>query len=93
MHDPDITGVYLAWKSLAMHLLPLDKNASGCGDVFTAKLKDPEWGECGWTAYLSVLQSPFLSKRNNKGSIQLNIVNCRCTELPLKFLPKEPSDA
>lgn len=37
-----------------MHLLPLNKNASGCGDVFIAKLKDPEWDEHGWTAYEDV---------------------------------------
>ena len=52
--SPDINGVYLAWKSFAMHLLPLNKNASGCGDVFIAKLKDPEWDEHGWTAYEDV---------------------------------------
>ena len=32
--NPDISGVYLSWKSFALHLLPLNKNASGCGDVF-----------------------------------------------------------
>jgi hypothetical protein len=52
--SPDINGVYLAWKSFARHLLPLNKNASGCGDVFIAKLKDPEWDEHGWTAYEDV---------------------------------------
>jgi hypothetical protein len=51
--SPDINGVYLAWKSFAMHL-PLNKNASGRGDVFIAKLKDPEWDEHGWTAYEDV---------------------------------------
>ena len=50
----DIDGVYLAWKSFAMHLLPLNKNASGCGDVFIAKLKDPELDEYGCTAYEDV---------------------------------------
>ena len=52
--NPDINGVYLAWKSFALHLLPLNKNASGCGDVFIAKLKDPECDEHGWTAYEDV---------------------------------------
>jgi hypothetical protein len=46
--NPDINGVYLAWKSFAM------QNASGCGDVFIAKLKDPECDEHGWTAYEDV---------------------------------------
>lgn len=52
--NPEINGVYLAWKSFALHLLPLNKNASGCGDVFIAKLKDPECDEHGWTAYEDV---------------------------------------
>jgi hypothetical protein len=49
--NPDINGVYLAWKSFAMHLLPLNKNASGCGDVFIAKLAELEHDEDGWTRY------------------------------------------
>jgi len=52
--NSDINGVYLAWKSFAMHLLPLNKNASGCGDVFIARLKNPEWDEHDWTAYEDV---------------------------------------
>ena len=52
--NPDINGVYLAWKSFAIDHLPLNKNASGCGDVFIAKLNNPEWDECGWTAYMDV---------------------------------------
>ena len=52
--NPDINGVYLAWKSFALHLLPLNKNASGCGDVFIVKLRDPECDEYGWTSYENV---------------------------------------
>jgi hypothetical protein len=48
--NPNINGVYLAWKSFAMHLLPMNKNASGCGDVFIAKLSDPELKN-GHTSY------------------------------------------
>jgi hypothetical protein len=47
--NPDTNGVYLAWKSFAVHLLPLNKNALGCGDVSIAKLKDLECDGHGWT--------------------------------------------
>lgn len=52
--NPNINGVYLAWRSFAVDILPLNKNASGCGDVFIAKLKDPECDEDDWTAYEDV---------------------------------------
>jgi len=38
-----------------MHLLPVNKNASGCGDVFIAKLADPELKN-GRTSYDHVSQ-------------------------------------
>lgn len=49
--SPVVNGCYYAFMSFADHLLPLNKAASGCGDVFIAKVTDAEYEEHGWATY------------------------------------------
>ena len=38
---PELNGLYIGWRSFAMHLIPLSEHTDFCGDAFIVKL--PLW--------------------------------------------------